>query len=296
MNTRNRNATRTELKRAVKSAHALLCLLTDRIDEELLSGAPHLQIVANMAVGYDNIDLAAATKHGIMATNTPGVLTETTADLAWALILGVARRIAEADAYTRRGEYSGWEPMLFLGSDVHGKTLGVVGFGRIGRAVARRATGFGMNVLYHDAVKASASVERQLRARRVTLKKLLRESDYITLHVPLTKNTRHIIGADELAIMKPTAYLINTSRGLVVDEPALVRALKKGTIAGAGLDVYEREPSLAKGLAAQRNAILLPHIGSASTETRAKMALMAAENILAAFSGRRPPNLLNDIA
>ena len=295
LNAEDRNAYRREIKKALQHAHALLCLLTDRIDEELLANAPNLRIVANMAVGYDNIDLKSATKHGIMVTNTPGVLTETTADLAWALILGAARRIAQADSYTREGKFTGWEPMLFLGDDAHGKTLGVVGFGRIGRAVARRATGFGMKVLYHDKVAAPASVEKKLKARRVSLKKILRESDFVTLHVLLTRATKHLIGETELKMMKPTAYLINTSRGPVIDEKELVKALKRGTIAGAGLDVYEREPTLARGLAALSNVTLLPHIGSASVETRTEMATMAAQNIVQALSGRRPPNLLNDM-
>ncbi len=294
MNAEDRNARRAEIKSALKEAHGLLCLLTDRIDDKLLASAPNLRIVANVAVGYDNIDLEAATKRGIMVTNTPGVLTETTADLAWALILGAARRLAEADAYTRRGEFSGWEPMLFLGGDVYGKTLGVVGFGRIGRAVARRATGFDMKVLYHNTTAVPPSVERKLKARKAPLRKLLRESDIVTLHVPLTGRTRHLIGPDQLRLMKPTAYLINTSRGPIVDEKELVRALRRGVIAGAGLDVYEREPSLARGLSALPNVTLAPHIGSASIETRTKMALIAAENIVEALSGRRPPNLLNE--
>lgn len=296
MNSEDRNAHRSELKREAKEAHALLCLLTDRIDEELLARAPELRIVANMAVGYDNIDLRAATKLGIMVTNTPGVLSETTADLTWALILGTARRIVESDRYTRDRKFSGWEPMLFLGSDVYDKTLGIIGFGRIGRAVARRASGFDMKVLYHDETKAAISVERRLRAKRVPLKTLLRESDYVTLHVPLTGKTRHLIGADQLRDMKSTAFFFNTSRGPVVHEKDLAKALKQGIIAGAGLDVYEREPALARGLAEIPNVILLPHIGSASIETRTKMALMAARNIVEALAGRRPPNLLNEVS
>ncbi|NQU07494.1 MAG: D-glycerate dehydrogenase, partial [Candidatus Abyssubacteria bacterium] len=239
LNAEDRNAYRREIKKALQHAHALLCLLTDRIDEELLANAPNLRIVANMAVGYDNIDLKSATKHRIMVTNTPGVLTETTADLAWALILGAARRIAEADSYTREGKFTGWEPMLFLGDDVYGKTLGVVGFGRIGRAVARRATGFGMSVLYHDEVVAPASVEKKLKAQRVPLKKILRESDFVTLHVLLTGATKHLIGETELKMMKPTAYLINTARGPIVDQKALTEVLTNRRIAGAGLDVFE---------------------------------------------------------
>ena len=295
MNAEDRNAHRGEIKKALKEAHALLCLLTDPIDEELLENAPNLRIVANMAVGFNNIDLKAATKHGVMATNTPGVLTETTADLAWALILAVARRLVEADTFTRDGEFPGWEPMAFLGGDIFGKTLGVVGFGRIGQAVARRAAGFGMRVLYSDESRASASVEKRHKAERVSLRKLLSVSDFISLHVPLTRTTRHLIGPEQLKRMKPTAYLVNTSRGPVVDEKALVKALRQREIAGAGLDVYEKEPALARGLDKLANVVLLPHIGSASVETRTKMAVMAAENIVRALSGRKPPNLLNSV-
>ena len=295
MNLEDRNAHRREIRNALKSAHALLCLLTDKIDESLLASAPNLRIVANMAVGFDNIDLEAASKHGIMATNTPGVLTDTTADLTWALILGAARRLAEADAYTRAAKFTGWEPMLFMGDDVYGRTLGVVGFGRIGRGVAKRAAGFDMTVLYCDATAAPATVEKKLRALRVSLKRLLRESDFISLHVPLTPKTRHLIGAEQLQAMKPSAYLVNTSRGPVVDEKELAKALRGGVIAGAGLDVYEREPALARGLASLPNVTLLPHIGSASIETRTKMAVIAAENIIEALSGRKPPNLLNEV-
>jgi len=295
MNASERNARRAEIKQALKEAHALLCLLTDTVDDEIMASAPNLKIVANMAVGYDNIDLKAATKRRIMVTNTPGVLTETTADLTWALILGVARRLVEADHYTHEGKFSGWGPMLFMGADVDGKTLGIVGFGRIGQAVARRALGFGMRVLYSDETRAAAALERKLGAKKVSLETLLRQSDFVTLHVPLTKSTHHLIGREQLRLMKPTAYLINTSRGPVVVEKELVRALKDSAIAGAGLDVYEKEPKLARGLLDLRNVVLLPHIGSASTETRTKMAVMAAENIVVALSGGRPPNLLNEI-
>jgi glyoxylate reductase len=295
MNPEARNAQRREIKNALKDVHALLCLLTDKIDENLIAAAPNLRIVANMAVGFDNIDLEAASRHGIMATNTPGVLTDTTADLAWALILGVARRLVEAERYMREGDFTGWEPMLFMGGDVYGKTLGIIGFGRIGQGVAKRAAGFDMTVLYCDAAAAPATVEKKLKARRVSLSKLLRESDFISLHVPLTPKTHHLIGLDQLRAMKPSAYLINTSRGPVVDEKALTKALRSDIIAGAGLDVYEREPAMARGLSSLPNVILLPHIGSASIETRTKMALIAAENITEALSGRRPPNLLNAI-
>ncbi|RJP22748.1 MAG: D-glycerate dehydrogenase [Candidatus Abyssobacteria bacterium SURF_5] len=286
---------RNELKKALRDADGLLSLLTDKIDGDLLAGAPKLRIVANMAVGYDNVDLKAATERGIMVTNTPGVLTETTADLAWALILGVARRLVESDRYTREGKFRGWGPMLFLGTDVYGKTLGIIGFGRIGQALARRARGFKMKVLFYDEMEVSPRVYERLKARPVTLETLLREADYISLHVPLTDTTRRLISREQLGMMKSSAYLINTSRGPIIDEKELVRALKSKQIAGAGLDVYEKEPALAAGLKGLSNAVLLPHIGSASVETRTKMALMAAENIRKALSGKRPPNLLNEV-
>jgi glyoxylate reductase len=296
--TRNRGGRvlqRSELKKAMKGIDALLCLLTDKVDDDLLASAPKLRVVANMAVGFDNIDIAAATQRGIMVTNTPGVLTETTADLAWALILGVARRLVEGDRYTREGKFTGWGPMLLLGNDVYGKTLGIIGFGRIGQAVAQRAQGFKMRVIYYDETEVPPPLQRKLKARPVSLETLLKESDFVSVHVPLTRTTRHLIGMKQLETMKPTAYLVNTSRGLVIDEKDLVRALKKRTIAGAGLDVYEREPRLAAGLKKLPNIILLPHIGSASVETRTKMGLMAADNIIKGLSGKRPPNLLNTI-
>ncbi|MCX6356482.1 MAG: D-glycerate dehydrogenase [Candidatus Aureabacteria bacterium] len=257
----------------------LLCLLTDRIDATVIRRCPSLKGIANCAAGYDNIDLAAATARGILVTNTPGVLTETTADLTWALILGVARRIPEADRYTRAGRFTGWGIGLMAGHDVHGKTLGIVGAGRIGVAVARRAVGFGMRILYHSPV-ACAEIERCCGARRADLKSLLRESEIVSLHVPLTPATRHLIGKRELGLMRPDACLINTSRGPVVDEVALVRALREGRIAGAGLDVYEREPELAPGLAGLENVVLLPHIGSASIETRSRMAEVSVLSLL----------------
>jgi glyoxylate reductase len=295
MNLEDRNLRSGELKKAIREVDAVLCLLTDKIDEGVLSGAPNLRVVANMAVGYDNIDLKAAASRGIMVTNTPGVLTETTADLAWALIMGIARRIVESDRYTREGKFSGWEPMLFLGNDVYEKTLGIIGFGRIGQAVARRASGFKMKNLFYDETNVSPAIQKKLKARYVALETLLKEADFVTVHVPLTETTRHLIGREQLHMMKRTAYLINTSRGPVVDEEELARALKEKLIAGAALDVYEREPRLAAGLKSLPNVILLPHIGSASVETRTKMALMAARNIIKALSGKRPPNLVDGI-
>ncbi|MCD6506132.1 D-glycerate dehydrogenase [Candidatus Poribacteria bacterium] len=284
---------REVLMEKVKGIDALLPLLTDKVDAEVMDAAGgNLKIIANYAVGYDNIDVDAATKRKIAVTNTPGVLTETTADMAWALMFAVARRVAEADKFTRAGKFKGWGPMMFLGGDVYGKTLGVVGVGRIGSAVAKRARGFNMRVLYTDVVR-NEEIEKEVGAKKVELDELLRESDFVTLHVPLMPSTRHLIGERELKLMKKTAYLINTSRGPVVDERALVETLRKGEIAGAGLDVYENEPELSPGLAELDNVVLTPHIASASVETRTRMATLAAENIIAFFEGKRPPTIVN---
>jgi len=292
MNPRDRALTRAELVEGVKGRDGVLCILTDTIDDEVFAAAgPRCRVFANMAVGYDNIDLAAATRRGILVTNTPGVLTETTADLAWALLFAVARRIVEADRYFRAGRWTGWGPMQFLGHDIHGSTLGVIGAGRIGVAVALRSVGFRMRVFYTDP-QERAELAR-IGASRVPLEHLLRESDFVTIHVPLVPATRHLIGARELSRMKPTAYLINTSRGPVVDEAALVVALKERRIAGAGLDVYENEPAPAPGLTELENVVCIPHLGSATLATRSRMAVMAAENLVAALRGERPPNLVN---
>lgn len=280
-----------ELRAAVAGRDAVLCLLTDPIDASVLEAARGCRIFANMAVGYNNVDVAAATRLGIAVTNTPGVLTEATADLAWTLILGVARRVVEGDQEMRAGRFPGWGPLYMLGGDVTGKTLGLVGPGRIAAAVARRARGFDMPLVYHGR-RPSAELDA-LGARRTTLDELLAVSDFVSLHVPLTPETRHMIDARALARMKPTAYLINTARGPVVDEAALVAALQDGRIAGAGLDVYEDEPRMAQGLAECRNALLLPHLGSATHATRAAMSRIAGENLVAALQGRRPPNLVN---
>lgn len=293
LNPHDRALTRSELMNEVKGKQGLLCLLTDTVDAELMDAGSELEIIANYAVGFDNIDLDAATRRKIPVTNTPGVLTDTTADLAWALILAAARRIAEADKFTREGKFKEWGPMLILGRDVHGATLGIIGLGRIGSAVARRAMGFDMQVLYADATRAEEKLERELKVTFVTKEELLRQADFVTVHVPLSDQTKHFIGKDELRMMKKTAFLINTSRGPVIDERALVDALKREEIAGAGLDVYESEPELAPGLADLENVVLLPHIGSASVETRTKMALIAAENLLAVLQGKRPPNIVN---
>lgn len=263
--------------------------ITDRI----MAAAPQLRIVANYAVGYNNVDLAAASRRGIMVTNTPGVLTEATADLAWALLLSVARRVVESDRFLREGKFKGWKADLLLGTDVYGRVLGIIGFGRIGQAVARRALGFGMSILYSDARRASPEVESEFRAQYVPLDELLRKADFVTIHADLNAETRHMIGERELKLMGKDHYLINAARGPIVDEKALVRALKEGWIKGAGLDVYEHEPKTEPGLTDCWNAVLLPHLGSATDTARAAMAETAAKNLIAAVDGQRPPNLVN---
>jgi glyoxylate reductase len=281
-----------DLRAAIADVDGLLCLLTDRIDAEVLAAAPRLKIVANMAVGYNNIDVAAATARRVAVTNTPGVLTETTADLAFALILATMRRLGEAERFLRAGKWKYWSATLLLGSDVYGKTLGIVGMGAIGKAVARRARGFNMPLLYHNR-RPDPAAEAELGARYVSLDELLSQADIVTLHTPYTPETHHLIGASELKRMKPSAFLINTARGAVVDEAALAEALHAGTIAGAGLDVFEDEPRIHPRLLDATNTVLLPHIGSASIETRTAMATTAARNILAALFGERPPQLVN---
>lgn len=284
-----------ELRQQAIGRLAILSMLTNRIDGALLDAAPTVRIVANMAVGFDNVDLPAATARGVMITNTPGVLTETTADLAWALLLAIARRIPEADGFVRQRRWHAWGPMLLLGTDVYGKTLGIVGLGRIGQAVARRAAGFGMRILYTSRTRADRPIERSLGATAVPLHQLLREADFVSLHTPLTPETHHLIGAASLRLMKPSAYLINVARGPIVDELALADALRGGVIAGAALDVFEHEPNVPAALVGLANCVLAPHVGSATLETRTRMALIAAENIVAALAGRRPPNLVNDL-
>ncbi len=278
----------------VRDADALVSLLTDPIDAEIFDAAPKLRIVSQYAVGYDNIDIGEATKRGIYVTNTPGVLTETVADFTFALMLAVARRVVEADKYVREGRWKvAWHPLMMLGSDVYGRTLGIVGMGRIGSAVARRAKGFGMRILYYDSVRRE-ELERELGAEFADLDRLLEESDYVSLHVPLTPETYHLIGEEQLRKMKPTAFLINTARGKVVDQKALYRALKEGWIAGAGLDVFEQEPIPPDDpLLKLDNVVLAPHAASASHETRSRMAEMVAENLIAFLNGKVPPNLVN---
>jgi glyoxylate reductase len=251
-----------------------------------------LRTVANIAVGFDNIDVDACTRRGVAVSNTPGVLDETTADFAWTLLMAVARRLIEGDALCRSGQWKGWNLDQLVGGDIWGKTLGILGFGRIGRAVARRASGFGMRVIYNDAVRAPSEIESELRAEYMERDAVLREADFLSLHVPLLPETRGLIGPRELALMKPTSFLINTSRGPVVQEAALITALERRQIAGAALDVFEREPQIGHGLL-RPNVVLAPHLASASLETRTRMAMMAVENTIAFFEGRRPPNIVN---
>lgn len=284
---------RGELLRHVSQEEGLICLPTEKIDSELLEAAPKLRVVATASVGYDHIDLAACTKRGVIVSNTPGVLTDTTADLAWGLLMAIARRIVEGDAWTRSGTWDGFTFDTFLGGDVWGKTLGIIGFGRIGREMARRSLGFKMRVLYFSQNRAPEAIERELHAEFAPFDTVLRDSDFVSLHVPLLPSTRHLISADSFTKMKPTAYLINTTRGPVVDEAALVHALETAKIAGAGLDVYEQEPRVHPGLLSRKDVVLAPHIGSATIETRTKMAKAAVENIVAFFSRRKLPNALN---
>jgi len=291
--TEDRPMPRSKLFHSIRDKVGLLSMITDDIDEELLEHAPNLIMVANMAVGYNNIDIEAATRRDILVSNTPGVLTEATADLAFSLILGAARRIAEGDRMVREGRFSFWAPFQFLGRDVSGKTLGIIGMGRIGKAVARRARGFQMPILYFNRNPLGKAEEEELNARYVTLNNLLGESDFVSLHIPLSSGTRHFISEKELALMKTTAYLINTSRGPVVDEKALLSALQNGIIAGAGIDVYENEPAITPGLEKLDQVLLLPHVGSATLETRTRMAAMAAGNLLAGLRRETPPNLIN---
>jgi glyoxylate reductase len=283
---------REEVLRRVKDKEGLICLLTEKVNEEFLHVAPKLRIVANVAVGFDNIDVPACTKRGVVATNTPGVLDETTADFAWTLLMAVARRVAEGETLARSGKWKNWNLDQLVGTDVWGKTLGIVGFGRIGRAVARRASGFQMKVIYTDALRAAPEVEKELKAEFREMNALLAEADFISVHVPLLRETRGLFDAAKFQRMKRTAFLINTSRGPVVNEAALVAAIEAGTIAGAALDVHENEPLIHPGLK-RPNVVLTPHIASASLETRTKMACMAAGNVVALFKGQRPANLLN---
>lgn len=282
-----------ELASRAARSQAMLSYLTDKIDAAVIdAGAGSLKIVANYGAGFNNIDVPRAAQNNIWVSNTPGVLHETTADLTWAMMLGIARRIVESDRFTRENKFHGWMADMFLGGDVYGKTLGVIGCGEIGAAVARRALGFEMNVLYHQRHRLPEAEEKKLNARFVPLEELLRESDFVTLHVPLTDETKYMIGRDQLAMMKPTAYLIHAARGKVVDDQALVDALKAKQIAGAALDVFENEPELTPGMTELDNLVILPHIGSASVETRNTMALLVVDNVFDALDGQTPRTLV----
>jgi glyoxylate reductase len=267
-----------------------------RISKEIIDAAPRLRVVSNVAVGYDNIDVGACNRRRILVTNTPDVLNEATADLTFALILAVARRVVEGDRYVRAGNWKHWQWNYLWGTQMHGKTLGLYGFGRIAQATARRARGFSMRVLYHARHRVSADVEKEFAAEFVDRETLLRLSDFLSLHVPLTPETRHAIGATELALMKPSAFVINAARGPILDEVALVQALQAGRLAGAGLDVFENEPKVHPALLSLDNVTMMPHVGSATAETRLRMAMLASENLLAALRGERPKNLVNPVA
>ncbi|MDA8258946.1 MAG: D-glycerate dehydrogenase [Betaproteobacteria bacterium] len=281
------------LKARLTGKAGALTAATDPITAEVIAAAPGLKAICNFAVGYNNIDLAACTRAGVMATNTPGVLDDTTADLAWALLMATARRLPAAERWLRKGEWQGWQFIQWLGTDVHHATLGILGMGRIGQTVARRALGFDMKVIYHKRTPLPAEREAECRATWVDKQTLLRESDFLVLLLPYSPESHHTIGAAELALMKPTAHLINVARGGIVDDEALIAALRQGRLAGAGLDVFEGEPKFNPGFLELDNVALTPHIGSSSRATRMAMAMTAADNLIAALSGQRPPNLLN---
>jgi glyoxylate reductase len=277
-----------DLRERVKDVHGLICLLDDKIDKELIDAAPHLEVISNMAVGYNNIDYNYAKSKGIAVCNTPGILTQSTAELAWALLFAIARRIPESDRFMRDGKFTGWMPLLMLGGDISGQTLGVIGTGRIGSAFAMMSKGFNMKVLYSG--KPNPLLDKELNAKNVDQDTLIRESDFISLHVPLRPENHHMIGKREFDMMKSTAYLINTARGPVIDEKALIRALKEKRIAGAALDVYENEPALTPGLDELDNVVLTPHTGSATVPVRNRLAVMAVENCLRILRGEPGEN------
>ena len=281
------------LAQKLADCDGLMCALTDRVDAALLARCAKLKAVANIAVGYNNIDVPACSARGIKVTNTPGVLDDSTADLAWALMLATARRITEVESYIRAVEWTGWRLKQWLGIDVHHATLGIVGMGRIGQAIARRAMGFDMKVIYHNRKRVAPEIEQRVHAAYVSMDELLAQSDFIILQVPYSPETHHLIGAAQLAKMKPTAVLINSTRGGVVDDAALIAALRNGTIRAAGLDVFENEPKLNPGFLELKNVVLTPHVGSSTEATRRAMAMTAATNLVAALSGKRPPNLVN---
>lgn len=292
VNPHDRVLKKDEVIKGIKGKEGLLCLLTDNIDSDVIDSEPNLKMISNYAVGYNNIDVETATKHKIPVSNTPGVLTDTTAELTWALLFSAARRIVEGDNFMRSGKFKGWAPMLMLGQDFNKKTLGIIGAGRIGTAVALKSKGFNMNILYYSRSE-NQTLNKELNAKRVELDKIFKKSDFISIHVPLNDSTRHLIGKKELKKMKETTVLVNTSRGPVIDEDALIEALEKKWIFAAGLDVYEHEPEISEDLKKLKNVVIQPHTGSASFETRAKMAEMAADNMIAGLKGEVPPNCVN---
>ncbi len=293
MNTEERALTKEEIIAGIQGKDALLCLLTDHIDAQVMNANPNLKVIANYAVGYNNIDLEAASERGIAVTNTPGVLTESSADLAFALIISLARRIAEADHYIRSEKWPGWEPSQFLGADVYGATLGIIGLGRIGKALAKRGKGFDMNVIYWNRTRLSEEEEHTLGLTYRPMDEVLAQADFVSLHVAYTPDTHHLIDKTAFSKMKDSGFIINTARGAVIDEQALVDALKSKEIAGAGLDVFEEEPKIHPDLLTMNNTVLLPHIGSASVTTRTKMGMIAVDNILAGCKGQKIPNQVN---
>jgi glyoxylate reductase len=283
----------TELQARLKDCDALVAVIEDRIDERLLTACPNLKVVANVAVGYDNVDIAAANKHGVLICNTPGVLDGTTADLAFALLLACARRIVEAHRYVQDGQWQRWTADLLLGTDVGAKTLGIIGLGRIGQAMAKRARGFDMKLLYSQRNRAPVAVEESLQAQYVSMPELLQQSDFISIHCPLTADTKNLIGEREFAMMKPQCFLINTARGAIVNEEAMIAALQSKRIAGAGLDVFAREPQVPAALLKMDNVVMAPHIGSASVETRSAMARLAADGVINGLQSKLPKNAVN---
>jgi glyoxylate reductase len=292
-NSEDRILSKSELIENLQDVDGVITLVTDRVDRDVLQNAGRLKVVAHFGVGYNNVDVESATALGVVVTNTPGVLTETTADLAWSLLMAVARRIAEGDRFVRAGRFDFWGPKVMLGHDVYGKTLGIVGLGRIGQAMARRAHGFSMKVLCSAGGTVPDGVGRELNVEAVPLEELFRRADFITFHVPLRDDTHHLLNESAFSLMKPTAIVVNTSRGPVVDEKALVAALRGKRIAGAGLDVFEREPHIEPELLELDNVVLAPHVGSASYDTRLKMSSMTAENLIAVLKSEKPPNMVN---
>ena len=292
-NKEDRVLRKEEIIKGIQGKDILLCLLTDAIDGEIMDANPNLKVIANYAVGFNNIDVEAATQRRIPVTNTPGVLTETSADMAFALIMATARRIPEADKYLRTGNWKGWGPLQFLGADIYGATLGIIGMGRIGKAVARRATGFDMRVVYWNRTRLSVQEEKEKGIEYLSFEEVLKQSDFVSLNVAYNSETHHLIGKKEFELMSPNAYIINTARGPVIDEKALVIALQEGQIRGAGLDVFENEPEVEPELLEMENVVLLPHLASATIDTRTKMAMKAIDNLLAVWEGEIPPNLVN---